>query len=287
MKSPQLSLAIPMVLLPTLFFGQSPVAETVSKRVQLDDIEHIQLLGHHTLTVRQGDEEYVDVTTDSDDIKKIEAKIQGSKLSLGKVNIHYGWSFGDDEPNHDIDAHFEVQVKNLKSISNMGVGKIEVINIRTDEDLIVSNMGAGSLDIRSLTADEIEFSNFGAGKIEAVEVKAEQMSEKSVGAGKSSYANVIADEIELNTVGGASITFTGFNTVDEVDIKAVGASTINAESLRARKARIESAGASTVYISVTEDLDVDVHGNGKVIYSGEPSIKKSIKGTGSVSSSGK
>ncbi len=278
LKSSTLSLVIPFILLPTIFNSQAAISETVSKRVALDGIEHIQLLGTYNLTVKQGDEEYVLVTTDSEYLSKVQAKIQGRKLALGKVNIVYGWS--TDDENEDINADFEVQVKNLRSISNMGVGKIAVNYVRSDDEISFSNMGAGRFSIQTLQADEIDFSNFGAGVIEARDIVVEELSEKSVGAGKSIYTEVTADEIEINTIGAARVTFNGRNSVDELEIDAGGATTVDAEALIARKAEVETDGSSTVRVTVTDELEVEINGVSKVFYSGEPKIDKSISDAG-------
>ena len=278
-----MSLVIPVILMPLFFRGEVAIAETVSKKVALENIEHIQLLGTYKLSVSQGDDEYVILTTDSKDLNKVDAKMQGRKLALGRVNVSYGLS-RDDE---DIDASFELQVKNLKSISNMGVGQIVIGNVRSDDDISISNMGAGRFEIESLQGNEIEFNNFGAGFIEVKGLVAEQLSENSLGAGKSSYSNITADEIELTTVGGSRINFSGSNSASEVEINASGATTIDAEALRAQKVEIEASGASTVRITVLEEMEVEASGSSRVIYSGEPSIKKSTNGTASVTSSGK
>ena len=274
MNSPQFNLALlTVVLLPSI-----PYADTVSKRVELDGIKHIHMLGTYDLSITQGDREYVIVTADSEVLDQIEAKMQGSKIILGRDNNNWsGYNASDG-----IDADFELQVKELRSVSNMGTGNVLVSNIDSDEDLAFSNMGIGQFTVNSVKGDSISIHNLGAGGFIFDNIVAKDITENSFGAGRVEYVNLRAEGMEIKFYGGSHTYVQGNSTVDEIEISVVGAGVVDAEALRAEKAEIELQGAGRVNITVTDELDVEINGNGSVFYGGEPEVKKSISGSGSV-----
>lgn len=67
-----------------------------------------------------------------------------------------------------------------------------------------------------------------------------------------------------------------------LDVELEGASQLDAAALVAKTARIVINGASTAKLHVEEALDVTINGVGKVIYTGDPKVKRVIRGLGTV-----
>jgi hypothetical protein len=260
-----------IVLMPAILH-----AETITKRVDLDGIKHIHMYGSFDLNVSQGGSDFVVLTADSEVLDKIEAKVQGSKLALGRSEDSWNLFSGDREP---VRASFELQVRELKSVSNFGAGSVEINNINTDEDLSISNMGAGHYLIQSIRVEDVEFHNFGAGHIEVSELKAKDIKENSFGAGKLEYNNVSAEKWKIISYGN-SRSVVADSQADEVEISIRGSGEVDAAGLRTNKAEIDIEGAGVVRIHVVEELEVDISGSGKIFYSGQPEIDKEISGSG-------
>lgn len=281
MSSPTTGMiAFAIALVPSLL-----QAETVTKRVALDGIRHVHLLGNYDLVVKQGTDEFVELTTDSDAINEIEAKVQGSKLALGKGRDS-GWVLiidsDEEEDKEGTDATFFVQLNTLRSVNNMGPGNVSVEGIDTDDDLAFSNMGTGRISLRNVNAEDIELANFGPGRYALDGVKADDIEEGTFGVGKSTYSNVHAESFELSSYGVSGTTLDGSSTFEELKISINGAGELDADDVAVKKAEISINGAGVTYINVTETLDVNISGDGKIYYRGDPEIKKSVHGSGQV-----
>lgn len=272
-------LAITIAITPQLL-----QAETVTRRVELDGIKHIHLLGDFNLSVTQGSNNYVEVTAEAEVVNRIEAKVQGSKLALGREKTSH-WSLfdWDDEVPADINASFVVQLAELRSINNMGPGNVDVKNINTDHDLSFSNMGPGRFDIQNIQAEDIELDNFGPGRFQLSDIVADKIEESTFGIGKSQYTNLRVEDFELNSFGVSGTTISGNSEIEKLEVNINGAGELDADDVEVKEADIEINGAGIVYINVREKLEAKISGNGKIYYRGSPEIDQSIRGGGQLS----
>lgn len=92
------------------------------------------------------------------------------------------------------------------------------------------------------------------------------------GATNATVTGVKTDELTVNVAGAAKAKIDG--EAKSLKIKAVGASSVNAEDLKAEKAAVESVGASSVTVAASGELDASAVGASHVIYIGEPKTLK-------------
>jgi hypothetical protein len=103
----------------------------------------------------------------------------------------------------------------------------------------------------------------------------------SRGAGEITIQDAKSEDLKIESMGAASIKAAG--KVKSATISSSGAGDIDANRLQAEKARVTVAGAASVNVYATEQLDVTISGVGSVTYSGNPkSVNKNVSGFGSV-----
>ena len=92
------------------------------------------------------------------------------------------------------------------------------------------------------------------------------------GATNATVTGVKSDELTINATGAAKAKIDG--ETKSLKIKAVGASSVDAENLKAEKAAVESVGASSVTVEASGELDASAVGASHVVYIGEPKTLK-------------
>lgn len=100
------------------------------------------------------------------------------------------------------------------------------------------------------------------------------------GAGKIEVSGMKNEKFEIDSNGAATIRVSGETKI--VDIDTNGAGKIDTHKLRAGKAIVDSKGVSKVDVHAADELDVTVNGPSTVTYEGNPVVKKTVNGPGSV-----
>ncbi|MDQ2938639.1 MAG: DUF2807 domain-containing protein, partial [Acidobacteriota bacterium] len=100
------------------------------------------------------------------------------------------------------------------------------------------------------------------------------------GAGTLEISGLQNEKLEIDANGAPTIRVSGETKV--VDIDTNGAGTIDTHKLRATRAVVDSKGVSRVEVYAAEQLDVTVAGPSHVIYQGNPVVKQTVHGPGSV-----
>jgi len=101
------------------------------------------------------------------------------------------------------------------------------------------------------------------------------------GASKAHITDVKTESLTLNSKGAAKVDAAG--QVKLVKIQSEGAGKIDAGNLHAEKAKVTASGAASVDVYASEQLDVDLSGAGRVVYSGNPkTVNKNVSGIGIV-----
>lgn len=100
------------------------------------------------------------------------------------------------------------------------------------------------------------------------------------GAGRIEVTGLKNENFGLDINGASTIRVSGETKALEID--ANGASNIDTHKLRADRARVESNGVSKVEVYAANDLDVTVSGPSRITYHGDPHVKKTVNGPGSV-----
>jgi len=176
------------------------------------------------------------------------------------------------------------EVASFSSISTEGAFDIEIVcqkpqslEIEGDDNilpLISTDVSNNVLRIRSLhdysTSEPITL------KIAVPNLEGLSAS----GAGTLAVSGLKNDKLEIDASGAPTIKVSGETKVLDVDTS--GAGKIDAHKLRATRAVVDSKGVSRVEVFAAEQLDVTVAGPSHVIYGGDPVVKQTVHGPGSI-----
>lgn len=101
------------------------------------------------------------------------------------------------------------------------------------------------------------------------------------GAGSVEITGLKNEKFGLNVDGAPSVMVSGETKLLELGTN--GAGKIDAHKLRADRAVVEANGVAKVDVYAVNDLDVTVSGPARVTYHGDPRVKQTVNGPGSVS----
>lgn len=175
-------------------------------------------------------------------------------------------------------------VASFNSISTEGAFDIEVVcqkplslKIEGDDNilpLITTEVSNNVLHVRNLR-------NYSVQDPITLKISVPNLEGLSVsGAGKIVVSDVKNEKFEIDASGAPTIRVSGDTKV--IDIDTSGAGKIDTHKLRAAQAVVESKGVSRVEVYAADQLDVTVSGPSHVIYEGDPVVKQTVHGPGSV-----
>lgn len=102
----------------------------------------------------------------------------------------------------------------------------------------------------------------------------------SSGSGRMEVSRLKNDKLEVEINGAPAIELAG--ETNFLKIKANGAGKIDTHKLRAANADVNSNGVSKINVYARDQLDIVVNGPSHVTYEGDPVVKKTVNGPGSV-----
>ncbi|MEP6742217.1 MAG: head GIN domain-containing protein [bacterium] len=100
------------------------------------------------------------------------------------------------------------------------------------------------------------------------------------GAGKIDVRGLKNDKFEIDANGATTMKVAGETKL--IDIDTNGAGKIDAHKLRAARGVVEAKGVARVDVNVAEQLEVTVSGPSHVTYEGDPVVRKTVHGPGTV-----
>ncbi len=100
------------------------------------------------------------------------------------------------------------------------------------------------------------------------------------GIGSIQVNQIDNDKWQVDLAGGGNITVSG--KVDTQTIEINGAGAYTADTLASREAVVRHNGVGLAVVQVSEELDVRIDGMGSVEYIGNPTLRQTINGLGSV-----
>jgi putative autotransporter adhesin-like protein len=170
------------------------------------------------------------------------------------------------------------------SISTEGAFDIEIVcqkpqslDIQGDDNilpLISTEVSNNVLRIRSLRA-------YSVSEPITLKIAVPNLEGLSVsGAGTLEISGLQNEKLEIDANGAPTIKVSGETKV--LDIDTNGAGKIDTHKLRATRAVVDSKGVSRVEVYAAEQLDVTVAGPSRVFYQGNPVVKQTVHGPGSV-----
>lgn len=177
-------------------------------------------------------------------------------------------------------------VSGFTAVSLQGIGELvidqtgsESLTITTDDNLlpyIETQVRGGKLIIS--IQDNMLFNNV-TGLTYHVTVNTINSVELD-GAGSIQINDLDTDDWRVSLAGTGNITVSGQVDTQTVEIDGAGAYT--ADELASRETTVEQNGAGMVVVQVSEQLDVRIDGLGTVEYIGDPTVKQTINGLGTV-----
>lgn len=256
--------------------------EVISSTVDMNEVSHIKIGGPFNVVVTQGEPEFVRVITDEKNLDKLEVKVSGGVLRIDRKHLSGLWNIGND-----IQAEFEVQLKDIKSIENRDSGSLNVMPITSNGRLIIESRGSGDIKVASLKIRKVEFSSRGSGELQIESVEADDVEINTRGSGDFSLDQLKAEELDISVYGSSDLNIGGENGggVDEVDISVRGSGDVNVEKIVAQYADVSVYGSGDVRVNAAQRLEVDIRGSGDVRYRGNPAeLEQKVNGSGDVRS---
>lgn len=188
--------------------------EIVSKEFEVDGVDRISLEGFGQLTLRQGDEESLTVTSDDNIIEYVSVDVRGSTLVLDLSEDGRNYNF---RPTNGI--KFELVLPDVSRVDLTGAWNVTAEDWELDS-LRFDLTGAGQVELDNLNADELEINQTGAGSvIVSGKVKGQDVSMSGAG---SYFAADLESETALVSISGVGTATVWATETLDVDISSVG-----------------------------------------------------------------
>ena len=186
----------------------------ITEERDVSDFDRVSLSGFGEVTIEQGDEESLTVTTDENIMPYVITKVKGNTLVLDLDDTGRNGSY---DPTDGI--KFTLVVKDLSRMDISGAGNIAIDELET-EKLVVELSGAGNLEIHSLTADELVVTQSGAGAVfVSGQVKGQDLTFSGVG---SYHASELESETAIVLISGAGTATLWATESLDVAISGIG-----------------------------------------------------------------
>lgn len=222
----------------TLFsklFKSNPEKEKLSGRVEtkvreLAPFTKIDIGGAGNVVIECGKDQKIEVTADSSIISSIETEVKGDTLHITSIG----------NPFNKNGADLKISLQKLDELSVSGAANVKVIDLK-NENVKISQSGAGEVDIKSAVCKELDFESSGAS-----DIKAEGECEK----------------LNVDLSGTGSIKTKDLKT-DDVNISISGAG--SAEVFAAKSLQVEISGSGSVdYYGNPEKVKKEISGAGSI-----------------------
>lgn len=227
------------------------------------------------LLLKQGNELKVELEGDRDVLKKIETKVEGSKLTIGPEDKWNNWNWDDDDR-----ITVYVTMKSIEGLSVsgsgdlLGQGKISVTNL----SLAVS--GSGSLAIEADASGEVEANVSGSGDLN-LKGKSKSVDSSISGSGKVILSAITSGKVDVSVSGSGKMEASG--SAQEIKAVISGSGKVLASNLEVTSSIIRISGSGDVEVNVKDEIDATISGSGSVLYKGNPShVNSHASGSGKV-----
>jgi len=120
----------------------------------------------------------------------------------------------------------------------------------------------------------------GSGEISSPQLRTEKLAIRSTGSGAVRIPTLSSSYVQVLVSGSGEVALGG--VTNSVDASVTGSGNLKAEKLEARRAKVFLSGSGDASIFPREQLDAAITGSGSVRYRGDPAVKKTISGSGSL-----
>ena len=186
----------------------------VTKTFDVAGVDRLSLEGFGQLTIRQGDEESLTVTTDDNIMEYVGVEVRRDTLVLDLSDESHNYNF---RPTNGI--RFELVLVDLSRVDLTGAWNVEADSLDLDS-LRFDLTGAGQVELDNLVADELEINQTGAGSVIASgTVKGQDITMS--GAGSYFGADLESETAIVSITGVGTVTVWATEVLD-VSITSVG-----------------------------------------------------------------
>ena len=275
-------------------------AETVSRSVPLTtDVTRVNFAGPGELHLTQGDDEYIKLTASEEVLDKIDARIRGKTLYLGKKKQAGRIGVNMVEP----PIRFDIQLKRLDAIRMWGTANTWLGDLQTDRLRIVL-AGSGKITATSIKAwemkltlagncgfkgqqietGETDIKVSGSGNININELQTGRVEISTAGSSDVTLASVTANKLDTTVSGSANINLKG--KVDIQELEVAGSGNYRAPDLISKVAYIDVMGSGDVDVNVQKRLTAELSRGADLLYQGGTGLDVDISGEGKYRNAG-
>lgn len=269
-------------------------AETVSRSVPLTtEITRVYLTGSGELHLTQGEDEYIKLTAPEEMLSRVEARVKGRSLYLGRRMNSRGNGF--DVMNSPI--RFDVQLKRIDAIRIWGSANVWLGDLQSDRLKLVlagnSNVKAKSLKAwemkLALTGNcdfkgdrvetgETDIKVSGSGKINIDELETNRADISITGSSDVTLVSLQAVKLDTEIAGSAKLNLKG--KVDLQELSLAGSGVYRAGDLASNFAYIDVMGSGDINVNVKKRLSAELSRGADLVYHGSPGLDTDISGEG-------
>jgi len=229
------------------------------------------------LYLRQGATQKVEVEGTKDFLEKLETRVDGDRLIIGREGSwkDWGWNWDDDDR-----VNVYITMPTLEGLGVSGSGDLIAETKFTVADLDLKVSGSGSMKIEADASGDVDADVSGSGDIDLTG-KCQNFESHVSGSGRVKMNETISRTAAFGVSGSGKIEASG--TASEVKTSISGSGKLLAADLVADKCDIRISGSGDVEINVKSELDAHISGSGTVNYKGNPShVNSHASGSGHV-----
>ena len=243
----------------------------ITKNYDLSSFDAIDVSAAWDVVISQGPTQSVRVEASEKISEKLRVEVKGGKLILG---IKERTSLFNIRGAQHYTAY--VTVTDLKDLEVSGASTIDFETpIRHDGDVEIIVNGASEINSFKLACTRFIADLSGSSEADVRFLSPADIDVETSGASEILLRNVDAQKCTTEISGGSEMTLKGVS--QELIVNCSGASSLDAEDLKAAIAKVDCSGASDAKVYVTSELIATASGASDITYRGNPTNVKKDK----------
>ena len=233
-----------LVTASTLFVTNTAMADTTTIMPDLTDFSKVELSVSSDTNIQIGDEYSVKLTTEEENLEKLDISVRRDKLIIKRKNESWGF-FDSDRLDGSLDI--EITMPNIEEMEINGSSDVNIEGV-DNQELTLEINGSGNLDVTG-QSDQLEIEINGSGDVNMREVGGKDI------------------DVEINGSGDVALTS---GTCDNFDIEINGSGSVRAKDVVCQNAEVEINGSGDSTVHTVKSVTFDSHGSGSVDVYGKP-----------------
>ena len=189
------------IIISLAWLSLAATADTVSRNVPLTmDVSRVYFTGSGELHLTQGEDEFIKLTAAEDVLDKVEARIKGRSLYLGKKKNSRGVDV--DVMNDPI--RFDVQLRQIDAVRIWGSANAWIGDLQSDH-LKVVLAGSNKVVAKSIKAWEMNLRLAGSCEFKGDRIETGELGMKVSGSGKIGISALDTPRVDLSIAGSSDV----------------------------------------------------------------------------------